>query len=282
MQQESPAKAAGVRPSGPAAPALEDLASLAGRQGYFSTGPWLSADAAEVLIDSASRSSAGFGRTAALRRPDIAREFASWGFTNPRGIYSADSRYFRHAILAAQTTARIDGWHLGKRTSLRLWIGGRWTAVVAGTSAGALLRGYESGNRGTMVQLDVAGVDDAASVMAAWAGLAPAWPAAGTAGTSNIVHRGLFERRLRDAKVPVPSNADGQLRRLWREPWFIWVITVGRERFRRGFINAGTAGHYLFGLNNDGDVQLAPQPSSIVWHTLRDAVEDARFHEQQY
>ena len=96
------------------------------------------------------------------------------------------------------------------------------------------------------------------------------------------VNRGLFERRLQDAKVPVPSNADGQLRSLWQEPLFVWVVTVGRERFRRGFINAGAAGHFLFGLNNDGDVQLAPQASSLVWHTLRDAVEDARFHELQY
>ena len=282
MQPESPAKAADVQPSGYAESAPEDLASLAGRQGYFSTGPWLSADATEVLIDSASRGSARFGRTAALRRPDIAREFASWGFTNSRGAYTTDSRFFRHAILAARTTARIDGWHLGKRTSLRLWVGNRWTAVVAGSSAGALLHGYESGHRGTMVQLDVAGVDDAASVMAAWTGLAPAWPMAGTAGTINTVNSGLFERRLQDAKVPVPSNADGQLRSLWQEPWFVWVVTVGRERFRRGFINAGAAGHFLFGLNNDGDVQLAPQASSLVWHTLRDAVEDARFHEQQY
>lgn len=133
-----------------------------------------------------------------------------------------------------------------------------------------------------MVQLDVAGVDDAASVMAAWSGLAPAWSSAGTAGTIDTVTRGLFERRLRDAKVSVPFNADGQLRRLWREPWFVWVVTVSRERFRRGFINAGAAGHFLFGLNNDGDVQLAPQPSSLVWHTLRDAVEDARFQERYY
>lgn len=282
MQPESPVHAAGVRPSGPAAPPLEDLGSLAGGQGYFSTGPWLSADAAEVLLGSASRGSARFGRTAAPRRPDIAREFASWGFTNPRGSYTADSEFFRHTVRAAQTTARIDGWHLGKRTSLRLWIGGRWTAVVAGTSAGALLHGYESGNRGTMVQLDVAGVDDAASVMAAWSGLAPAWSAAGTAGTIVTINRGLFERRLRDAKIPAPANADGPLLRLWREPWFVWVASIGQGRLRRGFINAGAAGHYLFGLNNDGGVQLAPQSSSQVWHTLRDAVEDARFQERYY
>ena len=105
------------------------------------------------------------------------------------------------------------------------------------------------------------------SVLVAIAGLA--------AGTINTVNSGLFERRLQDAKVPVPSNADGQLRSLWQEPWFVWVVTVGRERFRRGFINAGAAGHFLFGLNNDGDVQLAPQASSLVWHTLRDAVADA-------
>ncbi|AUI49613.1 hypothetical protein AC20117_01100 [Arthrobacter crystallopoietes] len=282
MQPESPAHATGVQGSDPLVPPLEDLGSLAGGQGYFSSGPWLSADAAEVLLDSASRASARFGRTAALRRPDIAHEFTSWGFTNPRGSYTADTEFFRHAVRAAQTRARIDGWYLGKRTSLRLWIGGRWTAVVAGTSAGALLHGYESGNRGTMVQLDVAGVDDAASVMAAWSGLAPAWSVAGTAGTIDTINRSLFERRLQDARVPAPANAEGPLLRLWREPWFVWLASIGRGRFRRGFINAGTAGHFLFGVNNDGDVQLAQQSSSLLWHTLRDAVEDARFQERHY
>jgi hypothetical protein len=251
----------------------EDLAGLAEGQGYFSTGPWLSAEAASVLVNSAQPR---FGKAAALRRPHLAREFNSWGFTDSRGVYTADTWFFRHVVQTAQTTARIDGWHQGKRTSLQLWVGRRWTAVVAASSARALLLGYESGTGGSMVQLDVAGAEDAASIMAAWAGLGPAWTVAVPA---RQVPRPHFERRILDPRTPPPEGADPQLLRMWGEPWFVWVVTIGAGRFRRGFVNAGAAGHYLFGLNNDGGVQLAPQSSTLVWHTLRDAVEDARFQD---
>ncbi|WP_150110157.1 hypothetical protein [Crystallibacter crystallopoietes] len=127
-----------------------------------------------------------------------------------------------------------------------------------------------------MVQLDVAGVQDAASVMAAWAGLGPAWSIAGTAAG---IGRSLFEQRILDPATEPPDEADAGLRRMWREPWFVWVATIGRNGFRRGFVNAGAAGHYLFGTSPDGRVQLAAQSSSIVWHTLRDAVEDVRYQE---
>ncbi|WP_336712374.1 hypothetical protein [Arthrobacter sp. USHLN218] len=259
-----------VRFGGLAGGVPEELAGLADGQGYFSTGPWLSAEAASVLLNSAQHR---FGKAAALRRPHLAREFSSWGFTDPRGVYTADTRFLRYAVQTAQTTARIEGWYQGKRTSLQLWVGRRWTAVIAGTSARALLAGYESGAGGSMVQLDVAGVEDTASTMAAWAGLGPAWTVAAPAAK---VPRQHFERRILDPRTPPPEGADPQLRRMWGEPWFVWVATVGAGRFRRGFVNAGAAGHYLFGLNHDGGVQLAPQSSSVVWHTLRDAVEDAR------
>lgn len=255
---------------GPAGGVPEELAGLAEGQGYFSTGPWLSAEAASTLVNSAQHH---FGKAAALRRPHLAREFGSWGLIDSRGVYTADARFFRYAVQTAQTTARIDGWHQGKQTSLQLWAGRRWSAVVAGTSARALLLGYESGAGGSMVQLDVAGVEDTASTMAAWAGLGPAWTVAAPASR---VPRQHFERRILDQRTPPPAGADPQLRRMWGEPWFVWVATVGSGRFRRGFVNAGPAGHYLFGLNNDGGMQLAPQSSSLVWHTLRDAVENAR------
>lgn len=262
-----------VRFGGLAGGVPEELAGLADGQGYFSTGPWLSAEAASVLVNSAQHR---FGKAAALRRPHLAREFSSWGFTDPRGVYTADTRFFRYAVQTAQTTARIDGWHRGKRTSLQLWVGRRWTAVIAGTSARALLAGYESGAGGSMVQLDVVGVEDTASTMAAWAGLSPAWTVAAPAAK---VPRPHFERRILDPRTPPPEGADPQLRRMWGEPWFVWVATIAAGRFRRGFVNAGAAGHYLFGLDYDGGVQLAPQSSSVVWHTLRDAVEDARLEE---
>ena len=91
------------------------------------------------------------------------------------------------------------------------------------------------------------------------------------------IGRSLFERRILDPDIEPPAEADAGLRRMWREPWFVWVATIGRNGFRRGFVNAGAAGHYLFGITNDGGVQLAPQSSSVVWHTLLDAVEDARY-----
>ncbi|GAA3697858.1 hypothetical protein GCM10022377_08460 [Zhihengliuella alba] len=247
---------------------IEDLSKLPAVQGYRSDGPTLSAAAVNLLKEHAKRSR--FGRFDVAAHQAEMGELRAAGLIDAAGKFSPDLEFILGALREPEFRIEIGARHQGLDTTLDIHVGAGRALVLAGPSAPELIHGVAPRSdglggtpRGTFL-LDLATTEGVPALIAAWAGLGPAWSVTGNVRT---LEPGELERGC-DAPLAVPTDADAASRRLLAQPWFGWSMTIPDLGFERTWLNAGAAGHYAVGALDDGGSELVPVASAQVWDVL--------------
>lgn len=251
--------------SGMAGHPVEDLSKLAAIQGYGSEGPVVSAATVDFLQEQRNRRK--LGRFDMMQNHTAISELTDAGLLHADGSFAPGLEVMLAPWRDTEVVVRLGSVHAGRESSLTLHVGGGRALAQAGASANDLVHGPGPQRMvlsATQTQIDLVQTAGVPAVIASWVGLGPA---GSVAGNITRIRPERYRQRL-DGPTEAPEGADEASRRMWNEPWVGWGMAIEDSPFERSWLNAGAAGHYLVGLDDDGWISLEPVPSAQVWDVI--------------
>lgn len=251
---------------------LERLSGLAAKQPFTSTGPWLDPAAVALLHKVAQTHRIGrferSGKEPAIKALTDAELLSRSGQLTPGG------QYVTRPLDRPTSALSFSASYLGQATELRVWMDEDNALLLAGPSAGTLVREPDTAAEQLgMLQLKFISLNELFPVLASWLGIAPAWNL--PVSPSTLPVKVLNSRQL--IPGPAPEGANEALAYVWSEPWFLWHLLLDPVTGKGvGYLNAGGAGHYRVGADAD-QATLTSIPSANVYRHLVDLVESVRF-----
>ncbi|WP_102160561.1 hypothetical protein [Zhihengliuella halotolerans] len=243
---------------------VEDLSKLPASQSFDTEGPLFSDSTIAFLITQFDRH--GLGRFELMAHPQVVEELVAGGLMEPGGAFTPTLELMLDALRDRDFSVKLTGRHHGTDTRLQIHAGAGRAFVLAGAPAAEIVHGKAP--RGATpegkVRADVVPVEGLPALIAAWAGLGPAWTVAGDLDT--LTHAD-YERGV-DGQLTAPADCDAATARLFAQPWFAWNMEIEKTPFARSWLNAGAAGHYAVGAQDDGTVAIQPVPALQVWDVL--------------
>lgn len=248
---------------------LEELSGLAGSQGYESDGPWLSAQAEELLFELGTGSRPG--RFALAGKAEAVAELEAAGLVNARARLTEQGQLVASPLdSGSRTEILFSGALRSTTTSLQCVIGSEGVLVLAGPSGPSLRGGQQDEGRR---QLDFLTLDQLFPALAGWLGIGPAWPlvAEGTPAWEQV------QARVDGAgpeDVPPPADADAVMRHIWQQEWFFWQASP--QLLLPAAIQTADAGTYALLGRRDEDPhpRLEAWPSGQSYRQLTKAILD--------
>ncbi|GHD04237.1 hypothetical protein GCM10008096_11320 [Zhihengliuella salsuginis] len=243
---------------------VEDLSKLPAVQAFSSEGPLLDAATVEFLLQQHKRHR--LGRFDLLSHQPMVDRLVEAELMEQDGRFGKSLEFMFGALREPDFTVAVDGRHEGVGTSLRVYAGAGRALVLAGAAASELVHGTGPGERVPegSARFDVVGIEALPALIAAWAGVGPAWSVAG-----NVTRLAAGDFLLGcDGTLQPPGDADAASRRLIEQPWFAWNMSIEGTGFERSWLNAGAAGQYAVGALDDGGTEMSPVPSVQVWDVL--------------
>jgi hypothetical protein len=243
----------------------ESVARVGQAQPYRPQGPVLSDAAFRLVLDHAGRSK--IGRMHLAGNPRLGAELVAAGLLEPRGRFTPALLDLLAPLAAAKRHFRVEGsYGATGTTQLDAWTDGAHALVASRPSHAQLVHGA-TGHLvpEASVRLELVRASSLPVVIAAWAGLAPAYT---VLGRTDRLPMGLFQDRLEGSGHP-PEDADDVLLRMWDQPWFTWRFSMPDLGMQRSWLNAGDAGHFAIGQVDEGRTMMVqPTPSRHVWTTM--------------
>ncbi|MCC9206328.1 hypothetical protein [Arthrobacter sp. zg-Y769] len=251
---------------------LELLSGLAATQPFTSGGPWLDPAAVALLYKVAQ--SGRIGRFERAGHEAAIGVLTEAQLLNGAGRLTEAGKHVARILDQPAAALSFSGSHLGQATELRVWMDQENALLLAGPSAGTLVREPEAAGRHLgMLQLKLIRLDELFPNLASWLGIAPSWNLPVSPSTLSV--EVLNSRQLTPG--PAPEGADEALAYAWSEPWFLWHLLMNPVSGEGvGYVNAGGAGHYRVVVEED-QATLTSIPSANVYRHLVDLVESVRF-----
>lgn len=242
---------------------VESLGKVHRAQPYRPVGPVLSDDAFRLALDHIGQRR--IGRTLLAGQPNEGAELVAARLMEPDGTLTRAFEMIAAPRAEERRHIRIEGVYGTQHTQLDAWAGNGSVLVASRASHAQLVHGHqEHAVPPGSVRLEVVREGSLPLVIAAWAGLAPAWT---VMGSVDRLPMDVFMQRLEGGGHP-PANADDVLLRLWEQPWFAWRFTMPDLGMQRSWLNAGEAGHFATGRTPEGEMMIQPTPSGHVWKTM--------------
>ncbi|MBG6085463.1 hypothetical protein [Zhihengliuella flava] len=243
---------------------VEDLSKLPAVQVFASEGPLVDEETSEFLLQQRSRHR--LGRFDLLSHRNAVGQLSAAGLMDTEGRFEPTLEMMFDTLRQPEFAISVDGRHGGVNTQLRIFAGAGRAFVLAGAPASELVHGAGAGERTRegYGRLDLIQTEAIPGLIAAWAGVGPAWS---VAGNVTGLAAGEFMRGC-DGLLSSPPEADAASRRLFEQPWFAWNFEIEGTEFKRSWLNAGSAGHYAVGALENGGTELSPVPSAQVWDVL--------------
>ncbi len=251
---------------------LERLSGLAATQPFTSDGPWLDAAAVSLLHKVAQTHR--LGRFERSGNEAAVKALIGAELLNEAGQLTPGGKYVTRPLDQTSAILEFSGAYLGQATALHVWMDEENALLLAGPSAGTLIREPETaaGQLGHH-QLKFVSLNSLFPVLASWLGVAPAWNL--PVPRDPLPVEVLNGRQL--AFGPAPEGSDEALAYAWSQPWFLWHLLLDPvTEAGVGYLNAGGAGHYRVVVEEE-QAFLTSIPSANVYRHLVDLVEAARF-----
>lgn len=245
---------------------LEDLTRLREAQAWRPEGLPLSREAYVALAAQSSD----------LRslQPCVREEFIQIGLLQEDGTPTDDGRTVVTVLGSGGRRLRLEAAAGGVPTSLEATLHAG-VAVVWATDSPVPWAGRESLGRdalrvATHGHLQWLPVMHLPAELCAWLGVGPAWQPVPDPPVT--VDRELLGVRTDEPATPLPDSASDDLRVLWAEPWFTWLLAVDTGHVAAG-LHAGRHGqHRIVEDPHDASlVRLLPWNSEHLFRTLTTA-----------
>ncbi|MBM6620311.1 hypothetical protein JTF08_01680 [Micrococcaceae bacterium RIT802] len=241
----------------------EDLGRIPLLQPYRPVGPMLTDDAFRLVLEHAGQQQMMKARM--LSAAGECAELVAAGLMEPDGTFTPAFAIISVPLREVRRRFVVEGRYGTQTTQLDAWAGGGGVLVATRASHAQLVWGNEEhAVPPGSVRLEIVREGSLTGVVAAWAGLGPAWS---VLGRVDQVAPGAFEARLEGAGGP-PEDADRPLRRMWEQPWFAWRFSMPGLDMERSWLNAGTAGHFAIGHTSAETMMVQATPSAHVWKTM--------------
>lgn len=199
----------------------------------------------------------GIGDLTALPATDRAA-LADLGLMGEGGTLTPAGRRLRDDLRYASIILLYSTEPDGTTQRARLYVGARQMMYLAVHPAEAARQTNE---------LLVLPADAVPIILAGWGKLQPMVQSADV--QHGPIDGDAFRRRCSGAGEPVPAGADESLTAMWRASWRPWGAQCDLLEIALSFVDVEGFGTYVVRGRDDGTVQLAARPSSLLWGDLQ-------------
>lgn len=248
---------------------VEDLSRVAAAQPFRSAGPVVDRAALETFASARKRVKG------AVPPALVAAELV-----DDDGVLTEPGRTVHAFLHDPKGRVRVESGRGHAPLSLDVYLARGRALVVATAAPGSFAqapRGDAIVEVGTTVTLDLVDATAVPAMIAAWVGLQPAW----SLRTSPVdLPEALLMHRVDDPRAPLPEGADGNLRHVWAQPWFLWTLRSSGAATGLVMVNAGRSGHYALTTPSagapEGSAGFHPVPATHVWTLLAETLATTR------